>query len=165
MRAEPSPREPEAAGPPIFLADAMLGRLATWLRILGFDAAYSRQEDSQLVARARREGRILLTRDTRLLARRDAPPHLLIAGERVAEQLREVAGALGLDLTRPAAARCPRCNTRLEALSRAEAAGRVPAFVWSQHAAFSTCPACRRVYWPGTHRRRMDEVVRRLGEG
>src|SRR5574342_1045708 len=82
---------------PRFLADAMLGRLATWLRELGHDAEYFRGEDEDLIRRAMREGRLLLTRDTRLLRRRQLPPHLLIQSDHVTEQLRQVVVTLGLD--------------------------------------------------------------------
>lgn len=89
----------EPGGPPRFLADAMLGRLATWLRILGYDAEYSRAKDDVLLCRAREEGRILLTRDSGLLRRRSAgvrnpadqpPPNLLVHSDHVMEQVRQV---------------------------------------------------------------------------
>ena len=153
---------PPRAEPPRFLVDTMLGRLATWLRILGYDAAYFRGEDRDLLAQAWREGRILLTRDTRLLTRRRLPPHLAIAGDRVAEQLQQVVCAFGLTPARPPARRCPRCNLLLAAQDKAAMAGRVPDFVWSRHDRFWACPGCRRVYWAGSHRQRMDQVLRRL---
>jgi hypothetical protein len=149
--------------PPRFLVDAMLGRLATWLRILGYDAAYFRGEDQDLLEQAWRERRILLTRDTRLLRRRRIPPHLCIGSDRVAEQVRQVVDAFGLAPLRPAARRCPRCNLPLVAEDKAAVAGRVPEFVWSRHDRFWACPGCRRLYWAGSHRSRMDEALRRLG--
>jgi hypothetical protein len=153
--------EPAEAAPR-FLVDTMLGRLATWLRILGYDAAYFRGEDRDLLARAWHEGRILLTRDTRLLRRRRIPPHLCIVSDRVTEQLRQVVGAFALAPIRPAASRCPRCNIALTAQDKAAVAGRVPEFVWSRHDRFWTCPGCQRIYWAGSHRKRMDESLRRV---
>ena len=151
--------------PPRFLVDTMLGRLATWLRILGYDAAYFRGEDRDLLAQAWREGRILLTRDARLLTRRRLPPHLGIASDLVADQLRQVVRAFGLTPACPPARRCPRCNLALAAQDKGSLAGRVPDFVWSHHDRFWTCPGCQRSYWAGSHRRRMDDALRRLAAG
>lgn len=149
-------------GPPRFLADAMLGRLATWLRILGYDAEYCRADDDTLLRRARDEERILLTRDTGILRRRQLPPHLFIQSDHVTAQVGQVVRTLGLDPSVPPARRCPRCNVVLELRTKAEAAGRVPEFVWSHHDSFWGCPTCGRIYWPGTHRQRMDETIRSL---
>jgi len=144
------------------LADAMLGRLATWLRILGHDAEYFRGEDRDLIRRAWDEGRLLLTRDTRLLRRRRLPPHLFIQSDHVAEQLRQVVATLGLDPGAPMGHRCLRCNVILEPRTKPEVIGLVPEFVWSHHQDFRSCPRCRRVYWAGTHRLRMDEAIKNV---
>ncbi len=150
-----------AGGEPRFLADAMLGRLATWLRILGYDAEYDRSEDRRLVERARREERLLLTRDTGLLRRRDLPRHLFVRSDAVREQLREVMTGLGLR-PRTDGHRCLRCNVPLEARARAEVEGRVPDFVHASQEHFWSCPRCGRVYWAGTHRRHMEETLEEL---
>ncbi len=150
-----------AMGEPRFLADAMLGRLATWLRILGYDTEYDRSEDVRLVERARREGRVLLTRDTGLLRRRDLPPHLFIRSDTVRDQLREVMTALAIR-PRMHGRRCLRCNVPLEARGRAEVQGRVPDFVYTSQEHFWGCPRCRRIYWAGTHRRRMEEAIQEI---
>jgi uncharacterized protein with PIN domain len=147
---------------PRFLADAMLGRLAKWLRILGYDAAYFPGEDDDLLRQARGEGRILLTRDTRLLRRRGLPAHVFIESDHVTDQLRQVVGALRLDPESPPERRCVRCNVILESRPKAEILGLVPEFVWSHHETFWGCPRCRRIYWAGTHRRRMEEAIRAL---
>jgi hypothetical protein len=154
----------ESGEAPRFLVDAMLGRLARWLRILGYDAAYDPAEDDELLARARQEGRILLTRDTRLVRRRRIPPHLFIESDHVLEQVRQVLSALGLPRTAGPVRRCLRCNVLIEPCDKDEVAGRVPEFVWSQHQAFWRCPACERIYWPGTHHQRMEEALRALRE-
>ena len=151
-----------AAALPRFLLDAMLGRLAAWLRLLGYDAAYSCEDDPILVERCRAEGRILLTRDTRLLALRSLPPHLGIEGDRVQEQLCQVVRAFALTPRAVSERRCSRCNVPVESRSRAEVAGLVPDFVWGRQETFWACPACRRIYWAGSHCRRMDETLRDL---
>lgn len=147
---------------PRFVADAMLGRLATWLRILGYDAEYTRDEDTALIERARATGRIVLTRDTGLVRRRDLPPHLLVRGDHVSEQLRQVVQAYHLTPAGPSARRCPRCNAVVEPRTKAEVFGRVPEFVWSSQDAFWGCPACGRLYWAGSHWRHMDNTIRAL---
>ena len=156
---------PASGGPgkaPRFLADAMLGRLATWLRILGHDAEYFRGEDDDLLRRAWGEGRLLLTRDTRILQRRELPPHLFIQSDHVAEQLRQVVTALGLDPEAPLGNRCLRCNVILEPRTKPEVLSLVPEFVWSHHQEFWSCPRCRRIYWAGSHRKRMQEAIQAL---
>ncbi|MBC7250663.1 MAG: Mut7-C RNAse domain-containing protein [Anaerolineae bacterium] len=143
------------------LADGMLGRLAKWLRILGFDTLYDPSlDDHALLRLARAEGRILLTCDRELAHRRGAPS-LLIESTDLESQLRQVIRDLHLS---PDAAfsRCPVCNTPLEALEKEAVRDRVPAHVFRTHTEFSRCPHCDRVYWSGTHRARMLELISRL---
>lgn len=145
-----------------FIADAMVGRLAKWLRALGYDTLYHRDGgDEALLATAVAERRVLLTRDTRLPRAHLPAGSIFIRSDRVEDQIREVLQASGLRPTAPGT-RCLRCNTPLAPLPREAAAGRVPDFVLTHYAAFRTCPVCRRVYWPGTHRARMAEVLARL---
>ena len=151
------------SGEPVrFAVDRMLGRLARWLRVLGHDVLYgSHLTGPALAARARREGRLLVTRDTRLVRRRDLPPHLFITRDRFREQLREVAAAVPLgapELLR----RCLDCNLVLEEVPRQRARDRVPPFVLETAERFLACPRCRRLYWPATHRTRMLEELTAL---
>ena len=146
---------------PKFVVDGMLGRLAKWLRVLGYDTVYHpTPDDSQLVRMARAEGRILLTRD-RALARRRGLRCLLIESEHLADQRRQVIAELGLT-TDGSFSRCPLCNTPLQHIARTAAEPRVPAHVFRTHQRFSLCPQCDRVYWPGTHRARMQSESNRL---
>ena len=144
---------------PRFAVDRMLGRLARWLRILGHDVAYgSHLAGRPLVDRARREGRILVTRDTRLVRRRDLPPHLFVRSDAFREQLCEVAAAVRLG-TAGVLCRCLDCNATLAGVPRDDVRDRVPAFVWETTTDFLTCPRCHRIYWPATHR---EHVLREL---
>lgn len=155
-----------ASEAPRFLCDAMLGKLCKWLRIAGFDAAYtSHSVPVQLVDRARREGRIILTRNTKLLARENLPAHLFITDDRWEAQLVEVAGAFDLDLVAEAFARCLACNVELEPIeSRAEVEAVVPEYVYRRVVSFHGCPACGKVFWSGTHLGRMEQRLRAVAE-
>jgi len=138
----------------------MLGTLAKWLRLLGYDTAYDNAAaDPELARRARVEGRVLLTRDRELAGRRGLHT-LLIQSEVLEEQVREVQGALGLPPD-PALSRCAVCNAALETVSPDAVADRVPPYVLRTQTEFHRCPGCGRVYWPGTH---VEEMRDRMGE-
>ena len=136
----------------------MLGRLAKWLRILGHDTAYFPQlEDRELVRLARAEDRLLLTRD-RDLTRRKGLRSLLVRSDRLEEQLEQLLSDLDLDIE-GLPPRCVRCNTVLEVIERGEVRGRVPSYVFHRHGDFTLCSQCDKVYWRGTHWRRVREKV------
>ncbi len=138
------------------LADAMLGRLARWLRALGYDTLYDPSlDDLALARRARAEGRLLLTRDRQLAARRGVRA-LLVASDRLPEQLSQVLRQLPPPAV-PPFARCVACNATLEEVDRASAEGRVPEYVWETQERFFLCRGCGRIFWRGTHWRRMLE--------
>jgi uncharacterized protein with PIN domain len=146
-----------------FLADRMLGRLARWLRILGLDCADAGDvPDAELVRRAAREERILLTRDRSLPEDWRSPAIHLVSSEELPEQLREILRAFDLRGAVRLFSRCSRCNQRLRAAAQADVAARVPPRVRATHGAFLECPACRRVYWEGSHTERMRRVVAEL---
>jgi uncharacterized protein with PIN domain len=146
-----------------FLADGMLGTLAKWLRIMGYDTVYdTRLDDNALVRLARAEGRILLTRDTDLLQRKGTRC-LFIASEVLEEQLLQVLQTFGLHVDRPFS-RCPVCNSPLEDVAKYEAWGQVPPFVFQTQERFSLCPECNRFYWRGTHWQKMLARVERLSK-
>lgn len=150
---------------PRFLVDAMLGSLARWLRILGFDAAYDPTvDDAELVEQALAEDRILLTRDRRLVLRRRARRYLLIEDDGVESQLRQVLDALGIDID-PADVwgRCLRCNRPLETAETDWARERVPPFVARTQRRFRRCPGCERIYWRATHVEAMADRLRSMG--
>ena len=141
-----------------FVADAMLGTLAKWLRILGYDTLFDPElDDHQLVRLARAEDRMLLTRD-RELARRRGVRVLLIVSEHLEEQV--VQALTDLELEPDAAfSRCPVCNVPLEPVNLDTVRARVPAYVAQTHKNFKLCSGCQRVYWRGTHWQQMDEQV------
>lgn len=137
---------------PRFVADAMLGRLARYLRLLGFDTLYdAHADDAQLVKRAAVEGRVLLTRDRRLVEEQHPPEVLLVEEEEVLAQLRQVLGALGSHVAAAAPPRCSRCNEVLQPAAPAVVRGGVPQAVLRRVKRFARCPSCHRVYWEGSH--------------
>lgn len=145
-------------GPTRFVADVMLGRLARWLRALGYDTLYFRDApDSRLLGIALREERRLLTRDARLAARA-GPLGLLVRAEDLDGQLREVMERCGLSARAPLS-RCLECNGALEARDRAAVQGRVPPYTFATQSEFWECGGCGRVFWPGTH---AEGILRRL---
>ena len=157
----------EQAKAPQFVADAMLGRLARWLRILGFDTWYFREiDDEQLLKLHVETGRVLLTRDSRMVRRRGIGVHVLVGNDGWEDQLQEVAKSLSLVFTPDRLlTRCLLCNRLLEKLSPEEAYGRIPDHVARSTSDFRGCESCGRVYWAGTHRRHIEQVVARLGCG
>ncbi len=136
----------------------MLGRLAKWLRLLGFDTCYADQlSDHQIAARARAEGRVVLTRD-REMARRKGIRCLFINSQILEEQLEQVVAALGLP-SPEAAPRCPQCNGQLAEVSRSEVRPHVSAYVWRTHHQFHHCQGCDKYYWPGSHWNRIQSTI------
>jgi len=145
------------------LADGMLGRLARWLRILGYDTAYDPAlTDLELVRRARAEGRVLLTRDRQLAARRGVSS-LLVESEQVEAQLIQVMEALHLSAER-SFSRCPVCNTPLKEVSPQEVQDRVPPYILRTQRVFRRCPHCHRLYWRGSHWEHMNQRLKTLLE-
>jgi uncharacterized protein with PIN domain len=144
-----------------FVADAMLGTLAKWLRILGYDALFDTSlNDNELVRLARAEDRVLLTRDHELAQRRGVQT-LLIHDEELDGQIHQVLADLDLEPAQ-AFSRCPVCNEPLEPLDPQAARARVPAYVARTQRTFKICPVCQRVYWRGTHWQRMEKRLEKL---
>ena len=151
---------------PRFLVDRMLGRLAKWLRILGYDSAYLPQLSPQgLMREGRRQGRIILTRDTRFLRQKNAPPFVFIRDDRFRDQLRQVLRDCQLDPLSHILTRCSDCNCPLEEISKEQVQDRVPEYVWQTQNTFYHCPQCHRIYWGATHKEHILDELRRLGIG
>jgi uncharacterized protein len=145
-----------------FLLDGHLGRLARYLRLLGCDAAHdARADDADLAARAAREGRILLTRDLDLLRRAAVQRGYRVRSTDPERQTTEVMQQFDLAGRVAPFTRCLPCGERLVA-APADAATRVPAGVAARHRDYRQCPGCGRLYWAGSHYRRLADLVDRL---
>jgi len=146
-----------------FVLDVHLGRLAGYLRMLGFDALYRPDyRDAELVCLSSSEGRILLTRDLGLLKYGAVHYGYAVRQTNPRRQAREVVARF--DLARAAApfTRCLRCNDRLEAVSKEAVLERLPGTTRDRYEEFRRCPACGRVFWAGGHYRRMQRLVEEL---
>jgi hypothetical protein len=143
-----------------FIADAMLGRLARWLRFLGFDVLYFPDiSDSELVRIAREQDRRILTRDTRLVQRKGLAHPLLITANDPLEQLMEVLGSVTMKPLAPLS-RCVKCNSPLAPINdKNEIADAVPEFVFLQYNNFLRCTECGKIYWKGTHPEKFKEKI------
>lgn len=140
----------------------MLGRLARWLRILGHDVAYGQHlRGDALIACARREGRTILTRDSRLVRRRNLPPFVFVEADKFRDQLRQLADTVSLGAA--TLRRCIECNAPLDALARDDVRDRVPTYVFETQEAFWTCPRCHRLYWEATHHAHIVREIEALG--
>jgi uncharacterized protein len=145
---------------PRFVADVMLGRLSKWLRIAGFDVLYSnRFSDDELVALSRREHRVLLSRDTRLLVRKVVDLFVFLESENIQEQIRQIFRVTNTTSLPGLLTRCLTCNAVLQDVERESVRTSVPSFVFETQNRFKRCPRCDKIYWAGTHR---QAVLRRL---
>jgi uncharacterized protein with PIN domain len=138
-----------------FIVDGMLGKLTRWLRMMGHDVEYSNKlDDAELMVIAKKESRVLLTRDLALYQRAIAKgvEAFYVEGmtepERLAELARRFSIPLMIDLK---SSRCPRCNTRLQSVPKEKVANKVEKNTFTHYAAFWECPNCGHVYWQGAH--------------
>ncbi len=148
---------------PLFVADVMLGRLAKWLRIAGFDVLYSNKfSDNELIRISNSGNRVLLSRDTRLLIQKAVRQFIFLESQDLQEQIRQVFEALHLTCLPPLLTRCLSCNELLLETERELVRGVVPQFVFETQAKFKTCPGCGKIFWAGTHRNSVMRSLERL---
>ncbi len=147
-----------------FLADNMLGKLAKYLRLMGYDTRFPAPESpADMINLAHRESRTILTRNTHMIADHSPEKVLFIKSQQFAEQLKQVINAYDLQLlTGKLFTRCLRCNQVLESVSKQDVEGRLPIKVKKHFQAFKYCPHCDKVYWRGGHTRRMRKKLDRI---
>ena len=160
------PAAPGPDAPLRFLADAHLGALARRLRLLGFDTLLATDgADRELAAIAAGQDRILLTRDRELLKHRQVRRGRFLRATHPQAQLEEVARRYALRGSEHPFSRCLECNGVLEPVPRAEVLASLPQAVAAAQREFSRCTGCGRVYWPGSHWRRLSAVVAAFRSG
>ena len=140
-----------------------LGRLAAYLRMLGFDTRYDNQAgDAELADIASAEQRILLTRDRGLLMRSAVTRGYWLRHTGGRRQTAEIVGRFDLARSFRPFTRCMACNAVLQAVAKQDAERLVPARAAVSHTEFQCCPNCGRVYWKGSHYRRMQNWIEEL---
>ncbi|RKY32230.1 MAG: hypothetical protein DRP74_03115 [Candidatus Omnitrophota bacterium] len=146
-----------------FLLTKELGRLARWLRILGFDSEYFNQERAgALIIKALRESRIIITRNHKLPQARGIKT-VLLRNEKIHEQLIETLGELHIKADKERMfSRCIICNHELEEVSKKSVRDKVPEYVFKTQENFVTCPRCNRIYWQGTHWGNVNTTLEKL---
>lgn len=156
--AQQAGEEPE----PRFVLDGHLGRLAAYLRMLGLDCLYRNDySDPQLVQISVAEGRVLLTRDRRLLMHKALLQGCLLRSLDPEKQFVQVIRRFGLrNWTRPFR-RCLECNQVLQEVEKAEILDRLEPLTRKYYDEFRLCPGCNRIYWKGSHYERMLQLIER----
>ncbi len=145
-----------------FAAEKTLGKLAKWLRILGFDTLYAPDLSGNRLTGVDKK-RVLLTRTRRIRDMNLSRRCIFIASDDSLEQLREVIQAMGMTKRdiRPFS-RCIRCNALIRRVQKDSVRKMVPDYVWESHDTFRMCALCQRIYWPGTHTRRSRDIIESL---
>ena len=152
-----------------FVVDAMLGSLARKLRAFGFDAIYYKAgDDDDLITKAKSAGRVVVTADRMLAAKseRRGVGALLVRGERDSTRIDIMiteAARRGIKLE-PGDSRCSVCNGSLRRVPIKEAAPRLPRSVAGRHRLFEECTECHKLYWRGSHWKKLRRLRRRFVE-
>ncbi|MFP3879430.1 MAG: DUF5615 family PIN-like protein [Dehalococcoidia bacterium] len=150
-----------------FIADNNVGKLARWLRLIGYDTLLFRQKDDNgMISAALNEDRVILTKDAEFMKRRLVTSGklkaILIETDDPRDQAKAVADALDLDYHFKPFSLCLECNRALVPRSREEVQSLVPPHVFQTQTQYTQCPTCHRVYWPGTHWQAMVKKLQDL---
>lgn len=152
-----------------FIVDTNVGKLAKWLRIMGYDTLFfNGSNDSRMVAIALAEGRVILTKDTQIMKRgvitRGQLKAILIQSDQPEQQMQQVVDSLHLDCQFKPFSVCLECNQPLVEKDKEQVKDLVPPFVFKTQNQFMECPSCHRIYWRGTHWQRMREKLSKFGK-
>jgi hypothetical protein len=153
-----------------FIADNNVGKLARWLRMIGYDTLFFKEkDDAKMLNIALTEDRIILTKDTQIMKRRlvinGKLKALLIKQDDPKAQLQETAKTLNLNCHFKPFSLCLECNQSLIPQSKEEVRNSVPPYVFQTQNQYMECPACHRIYWQGTHWQAMVKELENLMEG
>ncbi len=147
-----------------FIADVMLGKLAKYMRIYGYDVEYFRDiDDASLIDKALRDGRILLTRDRLMLQRKAIRDEIIqcfyIESKSIKLQLLQLKDDLDLEF-KLKLLRCVKCNGLLSQTIKRKARDHVPKYVFETQKIFYSCSHCNKFYWDGTHKKEMEKFLK-----
>jgi uncharacterized protein with PIN domain len=145
---------------PCFAAEKTLGKLAKWLRLLGFDTLYESEFAADEFIENLGNDRILLTRTQHIRTKSTISRLIFVHSDHWVEQLKQIILELGLNAaqTRPFS-RCLHCNILIVTAEKEALWGRVPDYIFESHDHFLTCPKCGKVYWSGSHTERGLEMI------
>ena len=148
-----------------FICDDNLGKLAKWLRALGYDTLFQLTiEDGEMISLALRENRIILSRDTKLSRFKIRENYLLIQSENPLEQLKQVMDHFKLKIEEDLFfSRCLVCNQSLQKVEKEKIKKRLYPYVYQTQENFVYCSVCDRIYWAGTHVERMTKRLSEVG--
>ncbi|MCJ7578277.1 MAG: Mut7-C RNAse domain-containing protein [candidate division Zixibacteria bacterium] len=146
-----------------FICDDNLGKLAKWLRTLGYDTLFELTiEDGEMVSLALKEDRIILSRDTKLSRFKIKDKYLLIQSEKPLEQLKQVIDHFKLKIDKDNLfSRCMVCNQPLQEIKKEKIKDRLHPYVYQTQENFVYCSVCDRIYWAGTH---VEKMAKKLSE-
>ena len=147
-----------------FIIDHNAGKLVKWLRMLGYDTVFfTGCNDAEMVSVALSGNRIIVTRDTGVIKRRlitsGRVSAVLLTSEIAEEQVGQVLRTLDIFNCIAPFTRCLECNTLLEERKKEEVEERIPPYVYKTQDKYMECPACRRIYWKGTHWQAMIDKI------
>ncbi len=152
-----------------FIVDNNVGKLAKWLRVMGYDTLFfGGSDDSGMIAIALAEDRVILTRDTQIMKRRVVTSGqlkaILIQSDEPELQMQQVIDSLNLDCQFKPFSICLECNQPLVERSKQQVKDLVPPYVFKTQSQYMECPACHRIYWRGTHwqamTKKLDKFIR-----
>ena len=151
---------PKPLREPKFIADVHLGKLARYLRMMGFDVLYKNDFDDDEIVNVSLTGkRAILTKDRGILKRSQVTHGYWIRSTKVQEQVVEVIKRFDLKNNIKEFSRCIDCNTVLKPISKNEIIDDLPPKVSKSQTEFSRCPACKKLYWKGTHHQKMLSFI------
>lgn len=147
-----------------FACDVMLGRLARWLRMCGFDVFYDAKLDRSAIFRISREqGRTIFTRARNFAELKDIPPYLSIEKEDLEGQLEQIKKAFpSLNFQKNSFTRCLECNALLVEVKKESVKDEIPPKAYEIQGKFCRCPSCKKIFWPGTHVRQMKDKIGKI---
>ncbi|HID32072.1 MAG TPA: hypothetical protein EYP24_01680 [bacterium (Candidatus Stahlbacteria)] len=142
-----------------FIANGMLGGLGKTLRMLGINCTFFSGPEEKLIITARQEGRTVLTRNTKLRGKEGV---IFIKGLKVIDQLRELDKKLSIREEFRPLSRCLICNVGIIPIEKVEVKDRVPYYTFLHFEKFYSCPICQRIYWDGSHKKQMEQRIKRI---
>ncbi len=153
-----------------FIVDNNVGKLAKWLRMMGYDTLFfDGSDDWEMIMTALAEGRVILTRDTQIMKRGVVTSGrlkaILIKSDEPEQQMRQVVETLKLDCQSGLFTICLECNQPLKESSKQQVRDRVPPYVFQTQNQYVECPACHRIYWRGTHWQAMTKTLEKFRGG